>query len=286
MLIVDGSNLAYRNFNVFEHLMNKHGYQTGMVYGFFNSLLPFSINYNQIIIAWEGQNNWRNSIYPEYKRNRKEKEPEKIQALKDVQELCDLIGLVQIRKSGFEADDVIAYLVKKFKKNIRIFSGDKDLLQLIDDGNNIGVIRPHPKHGLLEYTEKTVKEMLGIPKQYISLFLSIVGDDNVKGVERWGKTTASKIINNEDDPIEFIKHTFPEKYLIVKRNLELIDLLKPKLEIESLSLNDITLLKPDMYNLNKKLDEYEITAYSSKSLIESLYNLEFQNQCKSILISL
>jgi 5'-3' exonuclease len=285
ILLIDGSNLVFRNFHVFEHLSNHMGYLTGAVYGFFNALLPYSYKYSKIIVAWEGQNNWRKKIYPEYKNNRREKEPEKIQSLLDVKELCDYCGIIQISKDGFEADDVISFLVRKFQKDIRILSGDKDLLQFIDDDKNISVFRPHPRLGTIEYTESSVQEFVGIPKKYISLFLSIVGDDNIQGVKGWGKVKAANLINKEQEPLEFIKHAYSAHYKIVQRNLELIDLINPKEKIEKLDHQDIKLLNPNKYLLNQKLDEYEIEAYTCSTLIESLCNLDFQQQCKSILLS-
>ncbi|MDR2133774.1 MAG: DNA polymerase I, partial [Treponema sp.] len=80
---------------------------------------------------------FRHKKYGEYKANR-QKAPEDLHAqVPLVEELLSALGVPALRVDGFEADDIIATLAEKCKKEKRqcyILSSDKDLLQLVGEG--------------------------------------------------------------------------------------------------------------------------------------------------------
>jgi 5'-3' exonuclease len=57
-------------------------------------------------------------------------------------EAVDAMGITRLKAPGYEADDIIATLARGLSGRVpvAIVSGDKDLLQLIDD--RVHVIRP------------------------------------------------------------------------------------------------------------------------------------------------
>jgi 5'-3' exonuclease len=278
ILIIDGSHLAYRSFHAFERLTNSQGYPTGMAYGFFYTLMSIMGKYtNRVIITWEGGKTWRKEIYPEYKASRKEKDDNFIQCLNDLRELCKLAGIIQMAKKGYESDDSIAFLTRVFEHDIKILTGDKDLLQLVDDSKRISVLRPHPKKDTIDYNESVVLEQIGVRPIDIPLYLSLLGDksDNISGLMGYGKVKAAKLINNEVDPARKIRDMFPAFNLDL--NLSLIDLnfANKILKVED---NDIFCEEPNIYSLGQKIWKLEFQKINSKSLVDTCYNESFQNE--------
>ncbi|MCG2677890.1 DNA polymerase I, partial [bacterium] len=112
-------------------------------------------------------------------------------------------------KEGYEADDLIATLSERAKKEgieTVIVTGDKDALQLVD--KSISVLN-EPK-GIL-YGEKEVIEKTGVTPEQITDFMALMGDqsDNVPGVRGIGPKTATQLIRKYGN-IENVYHHLDE----------------------------------------------------------------------------
>lgn len=125
----------------------------------------------------------RNAVYPEYKANRKDKEPLKhLRAIKDhMVDKWKFVGL-----HGIEADDMVNSVRVKIDGSI-ICAIDKDLL-------------------MLEGTHYNYKknEWVTVSQEDAALYFwksMIIGDsvDNIKGLEGKGKAFADKLLLNIDD---------------------------------------------------------------------------------------
>ena len=142
-----------------------------------------------------GDNNFRNTIYPEYKANRKAPKP---QFLKDCQEYAQEKMNAEIAPEGLEADDALG--IHQTKETI-ICSLDKDLLQIPG------------KHFQWEISGKNwSKPDTFIDQHYIDgmrLFYEqcIKGDrtDNIKGIEGLGEAKSKKLMAKYDDEIAMFK---------------------------------------------------------------------------------
>ncbi|MDR0707908.1 MAG: DNA polymerase I [Treponema sp.] len=142
---------------------------------------------------------FRHELYAEYKANR-QKTPEDLHAqMPLVEEFLTVLNIPILRADGFEADDVIATLVKKCRAEQRqcyILSSDKDLLQLVGDG--VYELRPSKTAGeiwdLIGACE--VKAEWGVPPAKMLDLLSLMGDssDNVPGVKGIGEKGAVKLM--------------------------------------------------------------------------------------------
>lgn len=106
------------------------------------------------------------------------------------------IGVPILGSEGYEADDVIATLVKKLKAQhpdlaIRIISKDKDLKQLLRDGVEMFDI-----HTDSVIDTKARWNPSGLPSDQIVDMLALMGDsvDNVPGVEGVGEKTSAELI--------------------------------------------------------------------------------------------
>src|SRR5699024_6147893 len=115
-----------------------------------------------------------------------------------VKELLDAFHIPHYELEQYEADDIIGTLSAEGEKNkwdVKVISGDQDLLQLVSDHVTVDVTRK----GISEvdsYTPTFLKEKMEIlPNQVIDL-KALMGDssDNIPGVPGVGIKTATRLI--------------------------------------------------------------------------------------------
>lgn len=200
ILIVDGTNLIYRNYFVYSYRKTKAGISTGGLYGTIRSLKSYINNFNpqQIYIAFDkSEYTFRNKIYPDYKKGRIEVGPDLLKQFSMLEEYCGLVNIPFIEIDLYEADDIIGSLSSKAKRyNLHPYpvSGDRDLLQLIDKG--IDLIYLSNQGPVIYNEEKFIREYNIQPSQYIE-YKALVGDpsDNIPGIPGIGKKTAIQLLN-------------------------------------------------------------------------------------------
>jgi DNA polymerase-1 len=180
-------------------LSTSSGFPTGAIYGFLRSILAIlkTEKPNYMAIAFDlPAPTQRKLAYSEYKSKRPPTpDPLKVQ-IPVIKELINLLGIKLLEMPGYEADDLIAYLTQKAKKEgfkVKIYSPDKDVLQLVE-GNQVVVINPISEE---VFDENKVIEKFGVPPQKLADYLALVGDktDNVEGVKGVGPKTAINLIN-------------------------------------------------------------------------------------------
>lgn len=206
--LIDGSGFIFRAYHALPPLTRLDGTPVGAVYGFCNMLLKFLNDgvtarthqrtphqENPIAVIFDsGRRTFRMDIYPEYKANRAETPEDLIPQFPLFREVCDAFGLPSIEREGFEADDIIATYVTQAKAKgyeVIIVSGDKDLMQLIDER----VIMLDPLKNKL-IGEAEVVEKFGVPPNRVIDAQSLIGDssDNVPGVPSIGPKTAAELL--------------------------------------------------------------------------------------------
>ncbi|GMO26335.1 MAG: DNA polymerase I [Termitinemataceae bacterium] len=207
LYIIDAYALIYRSYFAFinKPLKNPNGQNISALFGFARTVLYFikNIKTSCLVAAYDpkGQT-FRHKKYPLYKITR-QKAPEDLHAQVPLtEEFLNALGIGILKVDNYEADDIIASLVKICKQEKRecyIISGDKDLLQLVGEGvweirqskkNSTGS-EPYEKIG---YDE--VKAEWGVEPCQILDLLSLIGDksDNVPGVSGIGDKGAVKLI--------------------------------------------------------------------------------------------
>jgi len=112
--------------------------------------------------------------------------------------VIDSFGAINASIDGKEADHIIGALAHN-AKNMIIVSGDKDMLQLVNDSNNVFLL---PTSGgsnfkKLAVMEKQIEDKYNIPAAYMGDYLAIRGDgiDNIKGLVGFGPKKAEILIN-------------------------------------------------------------------------------------------
>lgn len=135
-----------------------------------------------IVIAIDAPPYKRCDVYPPYKANRPDKNEAAVHELKKAIESILDDGVTGAKCQGYEADDVIATLVKDGEWIV--YGTDKDLLQCTD------LIEPYTGK------VKTAETTLEVPRHQVVDYLALIGDssDNIKGVDKIGPKTAVKML--------------------------------------------------------------------------------------------
>jgi DNA polymerase-1 len=152
VVVIDGNNLAFRIYSSFSEkgqpLTNSVGMPTTVIYGLLRSIDTFvkSREVDKMIVAWDvgGGNQWRRTIWPLYKKNRKYKDlGDYFKELDATRDYLEVLGIKQAAITGIEADDVVGWLANKFAAeghSVIIYSDDKDYYQLLN--SQVKIYRP------------------------------------------------------------------------------------------------------------------------------------------------
>lgn len=137
----------------------------------------------------------RRKLFPQYKATRKQAPEDLVRGIPLAVELFRASNIKSVRKDGYEADDIIASLIKLKPRNCLAFivSNDKDLYQLVrQDVKLYDVFR---RKVLSEHDLESSLE--GVSPSQVVDFLSLTGDssDNVPGVLGIGKKAAKKLLS-------------------------------------------------------------------------------------------
>lgn len=177
VILIDGSHLLHRSISSYGELGFHSGGVwnfTGGLYGFLRISLAtwkkYSHKDSTLIVCWEGGNTYRVGIDPNYKANRRSALPEATEGRQRVRsqeslirELISKAGWSQAYAPGYEADDALATLAKKFDeegKTVAIYSGDQDMHQCVSE--RVHVISGSKGEDTV-WTSEKVEEKWGLP---------------------------------------------------------------------------------------------------------------------------
>ena len=202
--ILDSYGLIYRCYFAFisRPLTNSEGKNISALFGFFRNLHYIFKHYNPkyIFAAMDSTTKtFRHEKYPEYKATRN-KTPDDLHAqIPWIQEILKAAQIPVLQCDGYEADDIIATVAKKCAKEGReckILSGDKDLMQLVNE--NTQILKPESS-GVWKITNSEgVFAEWGVYPEQLKDLLSLYGDtaDNIPGVKGIGVKTAGKLLSD------------------------------------------------------------------------------------------
>ena len=146
-----------------------------------------------------GSHSFRNDVFAEYKANRTEPPDDLKPQFGLVRKVVETFNIPVLEAIGFEADDLIATMVRQARERgqrVVVVSSDKDLMQLVVDGQvTLHDTMKNVPHGFT-YGEKEVEEKFGVPPSKLGDVLALMGDsvDNVPGVPGVGPKTAAALI--------------------------------------------------------------------------------------------
>ena len=177
--------------------MDKDGHNTNVIYGFFRMMFKvFQEKPDYLVIARDAPvKTIRHDTFPEYKANRKKMDDDFRHQIPVTKELVKELWIPFLSVDGYEADDIIASLVRKHQNEpdmlIDIYSSDKDLKQLLQSN----VFSVDPLKGITTDTKLFLQEFLFEPKNILD-YLALTGDssDNIKWIAGIGPKQASDLI--------------------------------------------------------------------------------------------
>lgn len=228
-LIVDGNSLGHMAQNMKPLSIGNFPVQS--IYGFLRTLRAYAQTYSFAtpIVLWDGLS-WRNTVYPEYKENRKKAETRHeiakqasnkayAQQRPHIQKALGFLGVTQISASNMEADDLAAILCNLYTKQghrCTLMTEDRDWLQLI--GPLVSVEQPKAEHKR-RITLDNFEEITGCssPKMFIEM-KALMGDggDNIKGVGGVGDKRAIEFLNTYGSFSDFLNRVSLEKSINLK----------------------------------------------------------------------
>lgn len=222
-VLIDGMNIVYRCHFIYDmkqNLRSSEGIPTGTVYGFARHIVKLRDRFPSAsyYVVWEGRNSRkeRRDIYAGYKANRdgaasnadfenSEDEVVVFDQLEAIKGMLESVGVHQVSADNYEADDVIATLVRerfsgdKFK-NI-IVSSDRDLLQLVNDSTVLMTPRAEKF-----YDRFKVEQEYGVPPRLLLAYRTFDGDksDNLPGLYRFPRKKIAAIVKEHGGDLESI----------------------------------------------------------------------------------
>ncbi|MBI5643897.1 MAG: DNA polymerase I [Deltaproteobacteria bacterium] len=199
VFIIDGSSVIYRAFHAIPPtLTNSKGLPTNAIYGFLQSLrkilTDFKPGYIGIAFDVKGPS-FRHELFTGYKAERKPMPDLLSIQIPYIKRVVEAFNIPVLEKQSFEADDIIATVVKKLEgmgARIALITGDKDMYQLVDENTYILDYLTGKEFGPAEVVEK-----FGVGPGQIRDLLGLAGDssDSIPGVPGIGVKTAAKLIN-------------------------------------------------------------------------------------------
>ena len=204
LVLIDGHSILNRAFYGVPDLTNSEGLHTNAIYGFLNILFKIldEEKPEYLTVAFDVKHKtFRHEMFAEYKGTRKPMPNELHEQVPVLKELLKAMNIQIMELPGYEADDLLGTLAKRASNDgmdVRIVSGDRDLLQLATD--NVMIRIPKTKMGKTEVENYFAKDVFDkyqvTPLEFIDL-KALMGDtaDNIPGVAGIGEKMATKIIS-------------------------------------------------------------------------------------------
>ena len=202
LVLIDGHGLAYRMFfAIRQNLSTRQGEPTNATYGFTRALLSL-LNSDDppeyLAVSFDTGRTFRDDLYPEYKGTR-EKMPDQLQIqIGRIQEVLEALNIPVLVADGYEADDVLGTIARQAEEEglqTVIITGDRDLLQLVDEHTLVQL--PGRRSGEVQvFDEEAVRKAYGLSPDQLVDFKALVGDksDNIPGVPGIGEKTATRLL--------------------------------------------------------------------------------------------
>jgi DNA polymerase-1 len=260
LVLIDGNSIAYRAFYALPLLSNSSGIYTNAVYGFTMMLLKVleEEKPTHMLVAFDaGKTTFRHKDYQEYKGKRQKTPGELAEQIPLVQEMLDAFGIRHFALQDYEADDIIGTLARTGAAQdleVLIVSGDKDLLQLVNEKVNVLLTRK----GVTDterYDREAIAERYGLTPEQIIDLKGLMGDasDNIPGIPGVGEKTALKLLQQFPTVEEIVDHvdelpgkklqekveTYRDQALLSKKLATIYSEVPLELQLEDLVLSEM-----------------------------------------------
>ncbi|MGB9848036.1 MAG: DNA polymerase I [Minisyncoccia bacterium] len=273
LVLIDSHALIHRCYHALPNLTTPNNEPIGAVYGTIRLLFKIikELKPDYLAACFDlAEPTFRHKEYKDYKATRPKTDEALISQFAKVKEFFEKAKIKYFELAGYEADDLIGTLVKKFSSEkdlkIIILTGDLDTLQLVQDDKVVVYTMKKGLQDTIIYNENLVKERYeGLSPTQLVDFKALKGDpsDNILGVKGIGEKTAIELIKNFSS-LENLYQTIEDKNFLQSEKARLI---KPKI------LNLLLEQKEDAF-----FSKYLATLNCNVPLeIKSLEEIKFNN---------
>ena len=197
LFLMDGTAFIFRGFYAYQNMARSDGMPTNALFITARIVLRLlrEERPSRFIFIMDGKGpNFRHKLFPEYKAQRGATPEGLVAQLGPVRELLEVLGIPVVVSSECEADDCIASLAARFKKErpVVILGADKDLKQCLAE--NVILWDPGSKEDKIT-TLQSFREDTGMEPSSWPDYQAIIGDssDNIPGIPGIGPKTAAEL---------------------------------------------------------------------------------------------
>lgn len=205
LFLLDAYALIFRSYYAFINnpRYNSKGVNTSAIFGFTNTLdevLRKEAPTHIAVVFDPPPPTFRHKMFDQYKANRQSTPEDIRKAVPYIKKIIEGYNIPIIQVDGFEADDVIGTLAKKFEKEgftVYMMTPDKDYSQLVSD--HIFVYKPRTNGNSADILGKpeVKRDFLVDQPELVADILALWGDasDNIPGAPGIGEKTAKKLVS-------------------------------------------------------------------------------------------
>lgn len=270
LFLVDGHGLAYRAFFAIKPLSTSTNIPTNAVYGFTTMLLKLMREEKPqyLAVVFDSKTpTFRHKKYSDYKAKRQKMPDDLQEQMPLIMEVISAFNIPIFLKDEYEADDIIGTLAKRYKDEVDeviVISGDKDILQLVDDKIKVMATKKGASE-IVVYDKEGVKERFGVEPEKVIDVLALCGDtsDNIPGIKGIGEKTAIKLIQKFGSLENLLNNQTTTDYqqAILSKELVTINTQVP---------------------VSSNLEMCKVKEYDKDSLFDILNKLEFKKILKEL----
>ncbi|HSX49096.1 MAG TPA: 5'-3' exonuclease H3TH domain-containing protein [Candidatus Saccharimonadales bacterium] len=216
LVLIDGNAILHRAYHALPHsLTTKKGEPINAVYGFVSMLVRIveDLKPSHLAVCFDTpKETFRKAEYVGYQANRPRLESDLSSQFEIAYKVLNAMNIPIYKLERYEADDVLGTIAEQTQKivdEVIVVTGDRDILQLVNDKDKVKVYMPIK--GLSNaklYSEKDVIERMGVAADKITDFKGLAGDpsDNYPGVTGIGPKTAINLIEKYGSVEDIYKH--------------------------------------------------------------------------------
>ena len=286
-LLVDAPSLIYRAlFSTPDSITMPDGTPINAGHGFLRMLARLIGDRNPDYICCAADESWRPTwrvaLLDGYKAHRAEAGSPQEAAEKKlapqvpvIYQLLEQCGVKVIGHPDAEAEDVIGTLAKRAPGRVAIFSGDRDLFQLVEDPRCYII---YPIRGVTKVSdvdESYIESKYGIPGRSYGAFAVLRGDpsDGLPGVRGIGDKLATSLVakyETLDAIIEAAQGPRPSVVMSkVKQDLDYLERARQVVAIScDLPIEDVDLTRPR--DINEDGVREEASRYGLENSVRAL----------------
>lgn len=285
LYLIDGNSLMFRayyatiDYRTGAMMRTTDGRYTNALYGFCSMLhrrLIEDVDY--VFVAFDaGSQTFRHQSYDEYKATRKPLPDELRTQIPYIKQYLDIMNVKREESDMYEADDLLASVARKFYRDfdeIRIITGDRDLLQLVNGRVKVFLTKQGIRE-LDEYNADNFQVKTGITPAQVADYKGLVGDasDNLPGIKGIGPKTALQLLERYQTLENIIAHV-DELPAGVRARLE-------ENKDVGIRCKELATLKLDV-EVDFSADELKFPKYDFQALFEFFREFEFDSFLKQM----